>query len=121
MTATTHTCTVTGAVNGRCGKPAVWVGSSKISDDVYAECAVHAAQPGSLASTPGYGQVATGEPVGDHGHRVGDYVVVSRYGCRYVARVTRVGARGAEHATFTYSNGAERTVRVDGTCEEYRG
>lgn len=94
----TATCTVTmGAVHGgRCGKPAVW------TNGTFAECADHAADIGALAR---HAPATTG-------HAVGDFVDVHRYGKTYRARITRVGARGAAYATFTYGNGATRTVRV---------
>lgn len=98
MTTTAHTCThgpdSTGA---RCGKPAV---SSFTGSDgtVFHECAEHSTGSGSAATASAA--------------RVGDHVVVHRYGKAYDATVTRVGARGAVYATFTYGNGASRTVRV---------
>lgn len=76
----------------------------------FAECAEHAAQPGSLATTRD--MVASVRKPDEY--RVGDVVDVHRYGKVYRARVTSVGARGAAYATFTYGNGAERTVRVEG-------
>ena len=45
-------------------------------------------------------------------YKVGDIVEVHRYGKKYYAEVTKVGAKGAAYATFTYGNGATRTVRV---------
>ena len=99
MTAQTHTCTVRTAVSGVCGKPAVYTFQSRIGDEVFAECAEHYAGPV-------YGAPAAAGP------QVGDAVEVARYGKTYRATVTRVGARGAVYATFTYGNGATRTVRV---------
>lgn len=93
---TAHTCTVvTGADGSRCGKSAVttFVG---MSGDTYAECADHAV---AVRKTSGFA--------------VGDHVTVWRYGKDYDAVVSHIGARGAVYATFTYGNGAERTVRVE--------
>lgn len=90
------TCTF-GGERHRCGEPAV---SSFVAGDgtVYYECAKH--DTSGLVS-----------PNRD-ALRVGDHVKVHRYGNEYDAVVTKVGARGAAYATFTYQNGVERTVRV---------
>jgi hypothetical protein len=95
---TTHTCTVRSAVNGACGKPAVYTWVSTITGETFGECADHF-QGHNYATA-------------SSGHQLGDIVAVHRYGKTYTARVTKVGARGAVYATFTYDNGAERTVRV---------
>lgn len=94
------TCTVRTATAGACGDTAVY------TEGEFAECAKHAAMPGSLARTPRASTRAIGY------HEVGDIVTVHRYGKAYRATVVRVGARGAAYATFRYGNGAERTVRV---------
>lgn len=98
MKAMTKTCTIgPTAVHGtRCGEPAVytWVGDDGFE---YAECARH---------YPGF-------PVGGRGGaRVGDKVVVHRYGKEYEATVVYVGPRGRVEAEFTYGNGTKRRVRV---------
>lgn len=99
---TVHTpaaCTVwvSAAAQARCGHAAVW------SNGEFAECARHAADPGSMASFK----------VADRfGVKVGDHVDVHRYGKVYDAVVVEVGARGAVYAEFTYGNGARRRVRV---------
>lgn len=93
---TPATCTVTAAVKGACGAPAVW------SNGTYAECAQHVADASSLSrSAPS-----------STAHRVGDKVEVERHGKRYIATVSHVGERGAVYADVTYGNGATRRVRV---------
>lgn len=97
----TATCTVQFATTGKCGRPAVW------TDGTFAECAEHAADAGALAKAPAAAAARVGE------YAVGDRVRVARYGKVYDATVTKVGARGAAYATFTYGNGTRRTVRLD--------
>lgn len=95
----TTTCTVVvGAAGTRCGKPAVHTFTGR-DGTAYHECADHTTD--HVAVVPG------------HGCAVGDVVTVRRYGREYRATVTRVGARGAVYATFTYGKGTTRTVRVD--------
>lgn len=106
------TCTTRTATTGMCGKPAVYTERSRVTGEVFAECAECAAAHGSMASTAH--MVAGAARPG--AYAVGDTVYVHRYGCVYTAKVTRVGACGAAYATFTYGNGAVRTVRVDETC-----
>lgn len=98
MSAATATCTVHRA-SGPCGATAAW------TDGTYAECAAHAADPGSMASAAkGVSRVGTA--------RVGDVVAIHRHGKVYAGTVTRVGARGAVYASVVYDNGARREVRV---------
>ncbi len=90
-------CTViTTATGGTCGAPAVHVFKAT-NGATYAECAAH--NTGTIGA-------------GRAGHEVGDTVEINRYGKTYTAVITRVGAKGAAYATFTYDNGATRTVRV---------
>lgn len=109
MTATI-TCTVKAPASRGCtpcGKTAVYVEASRVHPGtVFGECAEHAAEFGSMARTA--------HMVGKtfFGVDVGDTVEVHRYGKTYHATVTRVGARGAVYAEFTYGNGARREVRV---------
>lgn len=101
-------CACTVLVSGRvCGKAAVYVEQSAITGGLLGECREHDAQPHSLRSTRS--RQRPGEL------RVGDRVVVHRYGKEYDAEVTHVGKRGAAYATFQYGNGATRTVRVEGS------
>lgn len=95
---TTRTCTVTiGADGTRCGKSSVYDFVSTMGDTL-SECVDH------------FDGVAVTGPIAEH--RVGDHVTVHRYGKTYDAVVSYVGKRGAVHATFTYDNGTQRTVRV---------
>lgn len=89
------------AIDGtRCGEPAVhWFTGA--DGTVYAECRAH--------STAHIARQGTRTR---DGHAVGDVVAVRRYGRTYTGEVSHVGARGAVYATFTYGNGASRTVRV---------
>jgi hypothetical protein len=94
----TTSCTVTVGADGRkCGAPAVHTFRA-LDGGQLAECAEHSTVVHSRYTGSGY--------------EVGDVVPVWRYGREYLATVTKVGKRGAVYATFTYDNGAERTVRV---------
>lgn len=97
---TTSTCTVSRPASqggGPCGAPAVYV------EKDLGECAKHAAQHGSLAST---------RRMIDLRPAVGDSVDVARHGHVYVGRVSRVTRGGVVYATVTYGSGSTREVRV---------
>jgi hypothetical protein len=79
----------------RCGKPAAW------SDGSFAECVEHMAQPISLSRGTKFGTI-----------HVGAAYSIPRSGKTYAGTVSKIGTRGAIYVTFTYDNGAERTVRV---------
>lgn len=92
------TCTVTTAVNGACGAVAVW------SNGTFAECAKHAADPGSMAGAHARHDRADA--------RVGTSVTVHRHGKDYTGTVTRVTRTGVVWARVTYDNGTTKEVRV---------
>lgn len=96
------TCTYgpSASTGERCGKPAVSWFTSTDGETVYAECADHDTSGLNIGHASALGA------------RVGDIVPVRRYGKTYDAKVVEVGARGAVYATFTYDNGAVRTVKV---------
>lgn len=91
------TCTARFAVEGLCGKPAVYAFTSS-DGEVFAECAAHR---GPDVRSSAYGRPA-----------LGDIVPVHRYGRVYDGKVVSVGARGAVYVEWTYDNGATRTARV---------
>jgi hypothetical protein len=91
-------CTVvTTATGGRCGATGVHSFRGTCGS-IFRECAAH--------STARVKARAVGT------REVGDRVAVRRHGRVYAGTVTRVGARGATYATFTYDNGVTREVRV---------
>lgn len=105
MTETNKTCTVQSAINGVCGKPAVYCEKSSFTNDEFCECEEHAAYAGSLYNTRHLKRNA-----GTNEFQVGDMVQYVAYGRTKIGKVVRLGRKNAD-VTVTLQDGRHKVLK----------